>query len=123
MEISRMESRQGERATHATRAVFKAGTPIDLPPPGERLPLGRLSISSSKSELCEPSDIARIIADAPAQMVFFADANMFIGPTNDLIWNALLSRQISITPLIVSELDSWIENPKVNRQAHSAFQK
>ena len=100
-----------------------------LPPPvpGEipvgRQPIPRLGMRAGLPARCTPESLANQILLSPKDAMFFCDANMFIGQTNEVIWDALLLRQIAIVPPILDELSSWSRDPKYNLRVHSAFTK
>ncbi len=47
--------------------------------------------------------------------LFFVDTCFFTKPLEDIVWEALLERDIVITPLVLYELQPWLDNPKCNK--------
>ncbi len=81
--------------------------------PTERLAFGPLTAK-------RPIDyrvVARFIRTyCPQNMAFYLDTNFFTGEEKpDVLWHALLEKQIVITPLVWRELQPWLGTPFRNR--------
>jgi len=86
-------------------------------------PMARLSVAASVPQAFPPVQLASLIENAPPGMHFILDANMFIGNTSTVIWEALSHRQIAVTPLVYNELSSWLRAPQHNHAAHERFRR
>ena len=73
-----------------------------LPIPPNREPIDRLSWNHPWEKVdCEVGDLARIIRRSVLpQALFFLDTNFFTKAIDDCLWQAILERDLVITPLV-----------------------
>lgn len=110
------------KMTPTTRHVL--GKPpdeaVELPPPeiatvpAGRRPVPRLSLGATPQVPYKPERLAAFITHPAWNPTVFCDANCFIARTDPAVWNALLTRQVALTPSVIGELSSWLANPTHN---------
>lgn len=94
--------------------------------PSGRMPVGRLCWQHYPPITYDPIELAKVISYHNNEDIrWFCDANMFIHPTDDNIWESLLSRpeRLVIIPPILNELKRWIAKPKCNSIVHDAIKR
>jgi hypothetical protein len=122
-------SREFRTTSHLLRAKPDEVREID-PPPKENPPEGRCW----KSRLSWTADVDRSFDPAlfrknielpyNRDVVHVLDANMFLHPTDDRIWEGLLNGRgrLAIAEPILEELDLWLAGtPEFNERVHAAL--
>ncbi len=88
--------------------------------PGEFV-TSRLSISLPvPKETWTYEKLAQNIDAAPSGTLFFLDTSIYKYERNELLWDALLKRDIVIPPMIHSEFVDWRNDPWGNDRIHRA---
>lgn len=102
-----------ERAPIAERTV---PNPFPNPPAG-RTPIGRLSFRGPSPKLdCTQAELARLLEASLPNAQFFVDTNIFTtSQLDEVVWNVLFKRQISIVPRAFKELLPWLKTPFCNK--------
>jgi len=71
----------------------------------------------AKSPVTDEQVIHVIRTQNPPDTVFYLDTNFFTGREKPWpLWQALLGKQIAVTPLVWQELQPWLERPFRNRR-------
>lgn len=93
----------------------------EVPPPQGRISIYRLTISELPAIDYDPAELAQTIENSIEGTVFFCDSNMFLAPTDDRIWDALLQkRRLYLIPAVYKELEYWLRDPRgKNLKAHA----
>jgi hypothetical protein len=75
-------------------------------------------MSISPKSPYDSGEFCRGVADAPANVVFFCDTNLYHRKTDTRLWDALLNREgkMIIVPPVRRELDPWL----ASNEAHPA---
>lgn len=79
----------------------------------------RLSFGDSEARLDLPTwELAhRIRHVLPKNAIFFPDTNFFSRPMGRIVWDALFEKRLAITPMILQEMQPWLDRPHHNRHA------
>jgi hypothetical protein len=85
-------------------------------------PFRRLSFGDSleKSPFTSWDFAHRICTFFPENTIYFPDTNFFSKEIGRLVWEALLTRRIAITPLIHQEIQPWLQTPFHNHDMRNA---
>jgi hypothetical protein len=99
-------------------AARRVRSPFPNPPPNRR-PIARLGFHAPTPKVsCRSEDLARAIRVAALpDAVLFVDTNIFTKELDALVWDALFTRRICITPGVMLELMPWLKNPFANKAA------
>jgi hypothetical protein len=89
------------------------------PPPApaqeHRLPASPLGWRFGSQMRWTSQNLAKTIDLVPhPNVLFFLDTNFFTKAIDDVVWEALLKRDIVITPLVRQELQPWLDRPDCN---------
>ena len=77
---------------------------------------GLYDFSNPKLEWSAKYFSERIRNFSPPGTIFFVDTGFFSVPIDFVMWDAILSRKIAITPAIKDELSAWLSSPHHNQQ-------
>ena len=79
-------------------------------PPGRRF-VPRLTFMGTPKLEYDSEDFCRGVADAPEDVLFFCDTNLFHHSTDQSLWKALLNREgkMIIVPPVRKELQLWLD--------------
>lgn len=120
--------RKGPRVPRVIRQFHEqldAAEPIYLQAPlvsAGGVELRRLSFWEDEPRPFDAERIARTVIDRPA-VRYFADSSLFIGHTEQCLWEALRSTEsLVITPTLIQELAQWRQRPKKNEGVHGYFE-
>jgi hypothetical protein len=119
---------KGPKVTPTTRYIHNRAEAVVATKDGlidgeGKISLHRLALLSVQPTVFTPEEIAGLVKKAPDDVRFYCDANMFIGPTHEAVWEALHERRLALTPMIVEELRLWLAEPKHNLAAHAALSR
>ena len=80
-------------------------------------PSRRLTFSIPTPKLPTPSwDLAhRLRHFFPPNVIYFPDTNFFTKKISPLVWEAMLTKRIAITPMVAEELQPWLTTPFHNK--------
>lgn len=95
-------------------------------PPNGRQWGRRLSWTIDPVVEFEPANLAAMIHDQNNKDVrWLCDANMFIGETDNVIWDSLLAKsgRLMLPIPVYHELNHWLADPKYNTKAHVEVEK
>ena len=106
-----------EKSEEASRQM---PNPFPNPPPG-RSAIGRLTSRAPSPKLdWATADFVSYINGTLPDAAFFLDTGVFTRELNSVVWDALNTRRVLVTPGVCQELLPWLRDPFCNKPVRDA---